>query len=199
MRSRIFLSLPLGPWGVSLMAHLLFFAILLFVGRTQTLDLSVFQLDLSGANSPVALAAPVPEDELWQKPFFKHHPPPPQFPEKKPVPPPSLSPGPSDLGTGSGPYRSIAEVSRLPHFINQVKALYPDAAKRANIEGVVILQVDIDATGAVKMVQLVQGLGYGCDEAALAAAQQSTFSPAYAGEEPVPVRLRIPYRFKFDQ
>ncbi len=80
-----------------------------------------------------------------------------------------------------------------------MKAVYPEAAKRANIEGVVILQVDIDATGAVKMVQLIQGLGYGCDEAALAAAQQSLFAPAYAGDEPVAVRLRIPYRFKFDQ
>jgi protein TonB len=87
----------------------------------------------------------------------------------------------------------------LPNFVTQVKAVYPEAAKRANIEGVVILQVDIDATGAVKMVRLIQGLGYGCDEAALSAAQQSVFSPAYAGDEPVPVRLRIPYRFKFDQ
>jgi protein TonB len=155
-------------------------------------------LDFSGANSPVALAPPVPEDELWQKPFFKHRAVPPPLIEKKREP--SLSPGPNlTTGNGTGPYRSLAEVSRLPHFLNQIKAVYPDAAKRANIEGVVILQVDIDATGAVKMVQLVQGLGYGCDEAALAAAQESTFSPAYAGEDPVPVRLRIPYRFKFDQ
>ncbi len=164
------------------------------------LDLNVLMLDLSGANSPVALAPPVPEDEVWQKPFFKHRTTPLKVPEKKPVSPPALSPGPADFpGNGTGPYRSIAEVSRLPHFINQVKAVYPEAAKRANIEGVVILQVDIDATGAVKMVQLIQGLGYGCDEAALAAAQQSLFAPAYAGDEPVAVRLRIPYRFKFDQ
>ena len=198
MRIRYFLSVPLGPWGVSLAAHLVFVAVLLFVGRTRTLDLSVFQLDLSGANSPVAIAPPTQEDEVWQRPFFKH--------QAVPLPPsekkrePSLSPGPNlTIGNGTGPYRSLAEVSRLPHFLNQIKAVYPDAAKRANIEGVVILQVDIDATGAVKMVQLVQGLGYGCDEAALAAAQESTFSPAYAGEDPVPVRLRIPYRFKFDQ
>ncbi len=163
------------------------------------LDLTLFELDLSGANSPVALAPPVPEDEVWQKPFFKHRPLPPKFPDKKPVPPPSLSPGPGFPGNGTGPYRSLAEVSRLPHFITQVTPAFPEAAKRANIEGVVILQVDIDATGAVKMVQLIQGLGYGCDEAAVAAAQQSVFSPAYAGDEPVGVRLRIPYRFKFGQ
>jgi protein TonB len=102
-------------------------------------------------------------------------------------------------GNGTGPYRSIAEVSRMPRFINQVKPVFPDAAKRANIEGVVILQVDIDATGAVKMVQLIQGLGYGCDEAAVAAIHESTFSPAYAGDEPVPCRVTQSYRFKFGQ
>jgi len=63
---------------------------------------------------------------------------------------------------------------------------------------VVILQVDIDATGGVKKVELVQGLGYGCDDSALSAAQKSTFSPAMAGTEPAPVRIRIPYRFKFE-
>ncbi len=92
----------------------------------------------------------------------------------------------------------MAQVSQLPHFIKQVKADYPEAAKHANIEGVVILQVDIDATGAVKKVELIQGLGYGCDESAIVAIQQSTFSPALAGGEAVPVRFRIPYRFKFD-
>lgn len=164
------------------------------------IDLNLSILDLSGANSPISLAPPVAEDEVWQKPFFKHRAVPVKKTEKKPVPPPSPSAGPSDYpGNGAGPYRSLAEVSRLPRFITQVKAVYPEAAKRANIEGVVILQVDIDATGAVKMVRLIQGLGYGCDEAAMAAAQQSVFSPAYAGDEPVPVRLRIPYRFKFEQ
>ncbi len=194
------MAAPLGPWGVSLGLHLLLIGILLFLGRQQTLDLSLFDLDISGTNSPVAIAPPAPEDELWQKPFLKHRPPPSKTVEKKAEPPAALSTGPAESsGNGTGSYRSLAEVSQLPHFITQVKALYPDAAKRANIEGMVILQVDIDATGAVKMVKLIQGLGCGCDEAAMSAAQQSVFSPAYAGDEPVPVRLRIPYRFKFDQ
>ena len=99
---------------------------------------------------------------------------------------------------GAGDFHSTAQVTQLPHFLYQVKADYPETAKRANIEGVVILQVDIDAAGGVKKVGLIQGLGYGCDEAALSAAQRSTFSPALAGGEPVPVRIRIPYRFKFE-
>jgi protein TonB len=68
------------------------------------------------------------------------------------------------------------------------------------MEGVVILQVDIDATGAVKKVDLVQGLGYGCDEAAIDALWRTTFRPALSGDLPVPVHgLRIPYRFELSE
>lgn len=143
-----------------------------------------------------------PEDEEWQKPQTLKRILPPPLPKPLPKPEPQAAPAPGPAGPSgdaeTGVYKSIAQVSQLPHFINQVKAQYPEAAKHANIEGVVILQVDIDATGAVKKVDLIQGLGYGCDESALAAVQQSTFTPALAGGEPVPVRLRIPYRFKFD-
>ena len=143
-----------------------------------------------------------PEDEEWQKPqtLKRILPPPPPKPLPKPEPQAAPAQGPAGPSgdAGTGVYKSIAQVSQLPHFINKVKPQYPEAANRANIEGSVILQVDIDATGAVKKVDLIQGLGYGCDEAAVAAMQQSTFTPAYAGTKPVPVRFRIPYRFCFD-
>lgn len=182
MRSRTFLSVPMKPWSLSAGIHLSFFVGLLLLGRARTLDLSLIDLDMS---SPQARTVRQ-EDEEWQKPMTHRK------VSRVPVPKPLVEP---NVGAG---FRSIAQVSQLPHFQTEVKAQYPEAAKRANIEGVVILQVDIDATGAVKMVQLIQGLGYGCDEAALAAVQQSSFTPAYAGDEPVPVRIRIPYRFKFD-
>ena len=189
MRAPTFLSLPLKPWSLSAGIHLVFFAALLLFGRARTVDLSLINLDLSPISSLQAQVRQ-PEDEEWQKPMMRKRVLPPQVPLPKPQPA-------VVSGNGNG-YRSIAQVSQLPRFKSETKAQYPDAAKRANIEGVVILQVDIDATGAVKMVQLVQGLGYGCDEAALQAVQNSTFTPAYAGDQPVPVRIRLPYRFKFE-
>jgi len=80
-----------------------------------------------------------------------------------------------------------------------MKPEYPEAAKRVNIEGVVILQVDIDATGAVKKVDLIQGLGYGCDEAAISAMKQSTFTPAFDKGGPVAVRVPLGYRFQLKE
>ena len=44
---------------------------------------------------------------------------------------------------------------------------YPQAAKENNIQGKVILSYDVDSTCAVINRKVVQGLGYGCDEAAL--------------------------------
>jgi TonB family protein len=154
-------------------------------------DMTLIDLDMvSEVSKNSAARIQPPENEEWQNPTrikrFQSFPPPKPKPQLKPE------------GAGNGEYRSPAQVSQLPHFQNEVKAVYPEAAKRANIEGVVILQVDIDASGAVKKVDLIQGLGYGCDEAAIAAVGRSTFTPAYAADQPVPVRIRIPYRFKFE-
>jgi protein TonB len=117
-----------------------------------------------------------------------------------PLPKPKIVPTPQ-VGAveGEGAVRSVAEVSQLPHFKTQVKADYPEAAKHSGIEGIVMLQVDVDAAGNVMSVVVVQGLGFGCDEAAANAMKQSTFTPAYAGSEAVPVRIKIPYRFKINE
>jgi len=167
------------------------------------LDLTAVDLELLSPTGTVSAVPPPPTlDDEWQKPdHFKRMVPKPPPPFPKPLLQVQVSaPSTAPVGDGAlgGGFRSIAQVSQLPHFKVQVEAQYPEAAKRANIEGVVILQVDIDATGAVKKVELTQGLGYGCDEAAVNAAQQSVFTPAYAGSEPVPVRIRIPYRFRFE-
>lgn len=43
---------------------------------------------------------------------------------------------------------------------------YPAAALEAKIEGVVVVEYDIDYKGAVVETRILQGLGYGCDEEA---------------------------------
>jgi protein TonB len=78
------------------------------------------------------------------------------------------------------------------------KPTYPLEAKRENIEGEVILRVDISATGQMKNIEVAKGIGHGCDEAAMAALLQSKVSPAYVGDKAVSVRLMIPYRFKIE-
>ncbi len=202
MNPRTFLSLSLKPWFFSLGTHLLFFLVLIFFGRTHVLDLTSIDLDsLPSPKISIGLNQP-PPDEEWQNPQMINKPVPP-IPKAQPKPEPAAAGPvgpPSPTGEeGTGTYKSIAQVGQLPRFINQVKPEFPESAKLADITGVVILQVDIDATGAVKKVGLIQGLGYGCDEAAIQALTQSTFAPGYDGGLPVPVKgLTVRYRFKWN-
>lgn len=92
-------------------------------------------------------------------------------------------------------YVPLPAVSALPSFDVKVEPVYPDEARRAGLEGLVILEVGIDANGRVYDAVVVQPAGHGFDEAAVQAMKKSSFHPARRGNEPVAVRLRIPVRF----
>ncbi len=93
----------------------------------------------------------------------------------------------------------LSEATRLPRFINKVIPRYPELAKRAGKEGVVILEAEIGTDGTSRNIKVIQGIGYGCDEAAITALRSSRFFPAYKGNSAVVVKIQIPYRFKFEE
>jgi len=191
------------PGVLSLFVHSFFFGALYLMIQVGRPSLSAFPSNLpkSSLSVPLSVIDLQPEGE-WRKPLLK---------EKKlsetPLPP---SPPPAEpvateealsqnAQAEGGEYLSIGQVSQRPSFKVKVIPSYPEAAKRANIEGVVILQVDIDASGAVKKVELIKGLGYGCDQAAMDAVKRSVLSPAYLGPKAVPVKqMPLKYNFHFD-
>jgi TonB family protein len=62
---------------------------------------------------------------------------------------------------------------------------YTDEARTKKIEGEVLLQVVFSSSGEVNVERVVQGLGYGLDQAAEAAARQIRFRPAQKEGQPV--------------
>lgn len=70
-----------------------------------------------------------------------------------------------------------------------------EAARAAGIEGKVRVQLTVDETGHVVDVKLLQGLGYGLDEAALAAARQAEFEPAVRCGKPTRATFNVSMRF----
>lgn len=70
-----------------------------------------------------------------------------------------------------------------------------EAARAAGVEGKVRVQLTVDETGRVVEVKLLQGLGYGLDEAALAAARQAEFEPAVRCGKPTRATFNISMRF----
>ncbi|HWA74154.1 MAG TPA: TonB family protein [Polyangiaceae bacterium] len=72
---------------------------------------------------------------------------------------------------------------------------YTPQALEAGIEGKVRIQFTVDETGRVVDVRLLSGLGYGLDEAALAAARQATFEAAVRCGKPVSATFTVSMRF----
>jgi len=73
-----------------------------------------------------------------------------------------------------------AKVSPIAPVAIQSKPapVYTEAARRLHVEGDVVVQVVFSATGEIRIVGVVKGLGHGLDEAAVAATRQIRFTPA---------------------
>ena len=69
-------------------------------------------------------------------------------------------------------------------------------AEAQGIEGVVVLLVELDETGAVVRVEVSQPAGHGFDEAAADAVSRMKFSPAITEAGPIPVLFEMPYGFQ---
>ncbi len=97
----------------------------------------------------------------------------------------------------AGPAESSPLVS-MPELVEYVQAPYPESAKEAGLEGVVRLLIEIDESGEVTYIEVLQSAGSGFDEAAVAAAWQFLFTPAMDESGPVPVAIEFDYGFVLD-
>jgi len=61
---------------------------------------------------------------------------------------------------------------------------YTDEARQMKVEGEVLLEVVLEASGRVRVLRVVRGLGHGLDESAMRAAQQISFRPALRDGQP---------------
>ncbi len=95
-------------------------------------------------------------------------------------------------------YVPVYQLDREPSVLSDVKIPYPPDAKRAGIEGTVVLSVKIDEKGNVIDVKVLSGPGYGMNEAAAAAVRRFKYSPAIQGGEPVGTEITHRYTFYLD-
>jgi protein TonB len=74
---------------------------------------------------------------------------------------------------------------------------YPESARRAGIQGRVLVQLHIDERGVPSDIKVMEGIGGGCDEAAVRAVRSSRFTPARdASGKLVSSTLIIPIIFR---
>lgn len=74
---------------------------------------------------------------------------------------------------------------------------YPEIARKAGVEGKVLVHIRVDKKGNVIATKVLISLGNnGCDEAAIAAIKKVKWKPAYQRDKPVTVWVAIPVVFK---
>ena len=73
---------------------------------------------------------------------------------------------------------------------------YPEEARRLGLEGVVVLLLSVDETGAIAAARVVEDPGHGFGPAAAAAIRRCRFEPARRSGEAVATDLRFKVRFE---
>jgi TonB family protein len=91
----------------------------------------------------------------------------------------------------------IPVLTRAPELQNFVSAEYPAQAQKEGLAARVRLQITIAADGSVSDAQVIESVGHGFDEAALAAVRRFTFTPALVDDVPAPVSVEYVYNFDF--
>lgn len=105
------------------------------------------------------------------------------------------TPAPDDaLGLDGVNFESEPGVVR-PQYKYKVEPEYPEVASKAGKEGQVLLQATIDEKGIPRDIVAITDIGFGFEEAAIAALKKTTFRPATKGGNPISLQVEIPYSF----
>jgi protein TonB len=104
----------------------------------------------------------------------------------------------------AGRASDVTDVEQAPRLLRQpsrldLRALYPEAARREGLEANVKAELLVDEAGAVREARVVEGGGNGFDEAVQKLARLLSFSPATRGGRPVPVRYAWTFKFRLDE
>lgn len=83
-----------------------------------------------------------------------------------------------------------------PKAIRKIPPQYSQKALRFQLEGEVVLRLEISAEGDVEDVTVIQGLGHGLTEEAIRAVKRWKFEPARAGGVPISAPIDVTVAFQ---
>ncbi len=104
------------------------------------------------------------------------------------------------IGSGAGNGMSLVVRANLltqrPELIHKVEPEYSDDARRAKIQGLVILRIEVDEDGIPRNIRVMRGVGSGLDEQAIKAVSLWRFRPGLVGDMPVVSEARVEVGFR---
>lgn len=120
------------------------------------------------------------------------------FDEPLDIPPPPAEASKETEETEDNFFVVVEEMPKLIGGIESVqeKIKYPENAKKANIEGLVIIQFIVNKKGEVVNPKVIRGIGGGCDEEAIRVLKKAEFLPGKQRGVPVRVQYSVPIFFK---
>jgi TonB family protein len=95
--------------------------------------------------------------------------------------------GPGEGGGVGGGVFTVGGGVTNPVIVFQPEPEYSTDARKAQVQGTVILEVIVDVSGKTRDIKLLRSLGLGLDEEAIKAVSKWRFKPATKNGKPVPV------------
>ncbi len=92
----------------------------------------------------------------------------------------------------------FSELTEKPVEIKRVRPKYPEAARAAGMEGLVVVRVRIGTDGRVEETKMLKSIPI-FDVAAMEAARQFEFKPGKVNGKPVKVWVAIPFNFRLKE
>ena len=94
-------------------------------------------------------------------------------------------------------YKKYVYVEQMPAPVRSVSPEYPAIAKEAGVSGLVVAHLLVGRDGRVLDVRIDEDHSIlMLNEAAVRAARQWVFTPAYANDQPVAVWVAVPFNFR---
>lgn len=103
--------------------------------------------------------------------------------------------GPAVPGAGAA-RRAVEPISVPVEVTFKPVPSYTDEARTLKLEGEVLIEVEFGASGQIRVLRIVRGLGHGLDESAVHAAEQIRFKPAQSSGRAVDARAIVHIVFK---
>lgn len=94
-------------------------------------------------------------------------------------------------------------VEQLPEPIGGMEGMhsrinYPEIARKAGIEGRVYVRAFVDEKGIVQKVEVLKGIGAGCDDEIVRVVKETRFNPGKQRGKPVKVQVSMSFLFNLE-
>jgi TonB family protein len=112
----------------------------------------------------------------------------------------------AEIATATGNYLGLLREGKVKGFrvplpdsrpivLHRAPARYTNAARQTKAQGVIVLSVEFQSDGTIKVVNVERGLGFGLDEKSVEATRKIVFLPAVRDGAFVNLSSRLEYTF----